>query len=54
MTSAEQVLVILEAMKTEVNIEAGEEFVGRRIKGFGRDIREGGSVHAGEAMVYFD
>ncbi|KAI0820844.1 urea carboxylase [Trametes gibbosa] len=51
---AEQVLVILEAMKTEVNIEAGEEFVGRRVKGLGRGVREGGSVSAGDVLVYFD
>ncbi|KAH9850513.1 urea carboxylase [Lenzites betulinus] len=52
--SAEQVLVILEAMKTEVNIEAGEEHVGRRVKGFGRGVREGGSVSAGDPLVYFE
>ncbi|KAL1938008.1 hypothetical protein VTO73DRAFT_12019 [Trametes versicolor] len=52
--SAEHVLVILEAMKTEVNIEAGEEFVGRTVKGFGRGAKEGGSVSAGEPLVYFE
>lgn len=52
--SAEHVLVILEAMKTEVNIEAGEEFIGRTVKGFGRGAKEGGSVSAGEPLVYFE
>ncbi|KAI0631868.1 urea carboxylase [Trametes polyzona] len=52
--SAEDVLIILEAMKTEVNVEAGEEFVGRKIKGFGRGVKEGGSVSAGDALVYFE
>ncbi|OJT05231.1 hypothetical protein TRAPUB_3969 [Trametes pubescens] len=52
--SAEHVLVVLEAMKTEVNIEAGEEFVGRRVKGFGRGAKEGSSVSAGEPLVYFE
>ncbi|KAI8976308.1 urea carboxylase [Trametes punicea] len=52
--SAEDVLVILEAMKTEVNIEAGEEFVGRRIKGFGRGVAEGATVQAGDPLVYFE
>ncbi|KAH9896131.1 urea carboxylase [Cubamyces lactineus] len=52
--TAEDVLIILEAMKTEVNVEAGEEFVGRKVKGFGRGVKEGGSVQAGDALVYFD
>ncbi|KAI0368220.1 urea carboxylase [Pilatotrama ljubarskyi] len=50
----EDVLIILEAMKTEVNVEAGEEFVGRKIKGFGRGVKEGGSVSAGDPLVYFE
>ncbi|KAI0357270.1 urea carboxylase [Trametes cingulata] len=52
--SPEDVLIILEAMKTEVNVEAGEEFVGRKIKGFGRGVKEGGSVSAGDPLVYFE
>ena len=40
--TAEDVLIILEAMKTEVNVEAGEDFVGRKVKGFGRGVKEGG------------
>ncbi|TFK80957.1 urea carboxylase [Polyporus arcularius HHB13444] len=53
-TSAEQVLFILEAMKTEVNIEAGEENVGRTVKGFGRDVKEGGAIQAGDVLIYFN
>ena len=52
--SAEDVLIILEAMKTEVNVEAGEENVGRRVRGFGRDVREGTSVRAGDVLVFFE
>ncbi|KAI0323769.1 urea carboxylase [Cubamyces sp. BRFM 1775] len=52
--TAEDVLIILEAMKTEVNVEAGEDFVGRKVKGFGGGVKEGGSVQAGDALVYFD
>ncbi|KAI0641597.1 urea carboxylase [Trametes meyenii] len=52
--TAEDVLVILEAMKTEVNVEAGEEFIGRRVKGFGRGVKEGSSVSAGSPLVYFE
>ncbi|KAI0667169.1 urea carboxylase [Trametes maxima] len=51
--TAEDVLVILEAMKTEVNVEAGEEFIGRIVKGFGRGVEEGSSVSAGSPLVYF-
>ncbi|OSD02241.1 urea carboxylase [Trametes coccinea BRFM310] len=51
--SPEDVLIVLEAMKTEVNVEAGEEFVGRRIKAFGPGVVEGGSVQAGNPLVYF-
>ena len=46
--------VVLEAMKTEVNVEAGDENVGRRVKGFGRDVREGATVQAGDALVSFE
>ncbi|KAJ3001785.1 hypothetical protein NUW54_g6213 [Trametes sanguinea] len=49
----EDVLMILEAMKTEVNVEAGDEFVGRTIKAFGRGVVEGGSVQAGDPLIYF-
>ncbi|KAI0759541.1 urea carboxylase [Trametes elegans] len=52
--TAEDILIILEAMKTEVNVEAGEEFVGRKVKGFGRGVKEGGSVSAGDPLVYFE
>ncbi|KAI0739997.1 urea carboxylase [Daedaleopsis nitida] len=52
--SAEDVLVILEAMKTEVNVEAGDECVGRKVSGFGRNVREGAVVQAGDALVFFE
>ena len=52
--SAEDVLVVLEAMKTEVNVEAEEENVGRKVAGFGRGVREGSTVQAGDPLVYFE
>ncbi len=52
--SNEDVLIILEAMKTEVSVTAGEENVGRRVVGFGRDVREGSVVPAGAPLVYFE
>ncbi|KAI1787216.1 allophanate hydrolase subunit 2-domain-containing protein, partial [Ganoderma leucocontextum] len=51
---SEDVLIILEAMKTEVNVTADEENVGRRVVGFGQDIREGSIVQAGTSLVYFE
>ena len=51
---AEETLLILEAMKTEIRIEAGEESVGRRVKGFGRNVRQGAYVTAGEPLVILE
>lgn len=51
--SADQIVVILEAMKTEIIIYAGEENVGLKVDGFGKGMREGKSVEAGEKLVYF-
>lgn len=50
--SADELVVILEAMKTEINIPAGEENVGRVVKGLGKGIREGASVQAGDPLVW--
>jgi biotin carboxyl carrier protein len=52
--SAEDVVVILEAMKTEVNVEAGEENVGKKVKALGKGIREGAVVNAGNILVIFE
>ena len=52
--SAEDVLVIMEAMKTEVSVEAGEDNVGRKVCGFGKDVRPGGLVQAGEVLISLD
>ncbi|KAI0925356.1 hypothetical protein AcV7_005625 [Taiwanofungus camphoratus] len=49
--SAEHVLVVLEAMKTEINVEAGEENVGRTVMGFGQGVVEGAAVNAGDVLV---
>ncbi len=46
--SAEDILVVLEAAKTEVNVNAGEENIGRVVKGVGRNVVEGSTVQAGE------
>ena len=51
--SSDQVVVILEAMKTEISIFAGEENVGLKVSGIASGVREGKSVQAGERLVYF-
>ncbi|OBZ73034.1 putative urea carboxylase [Grifola frondosa] len=52
--SGEDALVILEAMKTEVKIEAGEENIGKKVKGFGRGVKEGAAVNAGDVLVVLE
>ncbi|KAG6875088.1 hypothetical protein C0992_005252, partial [Termitomyces sp. T32_za158] len=42
--SASDVLLILEAMKTEIAITSGEENVGKVVKKLGKEVVEGGSV----------
>jgi urea carboxylase len=48
-----EVTIILEAMKTEINIPAGEEDVGKAVKGLlGKGIRrKGASVQAGDSSA---
>lgn len=53
-SSAEQVVVILEAMKTEIKISAGEENVGLKVVGLAQGIREGTAVKAGDKLLYFE
>ncbi|KAF8837172.1 hypothetical protein BDN67DRAFT_973345 [Paxillus ammoniavirescens] len=50
--SANEVMIILEAMKTEIHVPAGEENVGRVVTGLGKGIREGASVEAGDPLVW--
>ncbi|KAK7690310.1 hypothetical protein QCA50_006967 [Cerrena zonata] len=50
-TSADQVIVILEAMKTEIPITAGEENVGLKVSGIVKS--EGTTVEAGDKLIFF-
>ena len=50
--SADEVMIILEAMKTEINVPAGEENIGKVVKGLGKGIREGVTVQAGDPLVW--
>ncbi|KAH8094908.1 allophanate hydrolase subunit 2-domain-containing protein [Cristinia sonorae] len=51
--TADQVVVILEAMKTEIPVTAGEENVGLKVAGLGKGITEGKTVQAGDKLVFF-
>ncbi len=52
--SSEDILVVLEAAKTEVNVNAGEENIGRVVKGVGRSVVEGSMVQAGQVLIIFE
>ena len=45
-------MIILEAMKTEINVPAGEENVGKVVRRLGKGVREGASVQAGDPLVW--
>ncbi|KAG0709289.1 hypothetical protein DFH29DRAFT_223934 [Suillus ampliporus] len=51
---ADDVLIILEAMKTEINICAGEECIGKVVKSLGKGIREGAGVQVGDVLAWFE
>ena len=51
--SPDQVVVVLEAMKTEINVEAGEENVGLKVVRLGHGVKEGATVKAGNPLVLF-
>lgn len=52
--SKDDVLLILEAMKTEIPVEAGKENVGKKVKQLGRNVREGAIINAGDILVVFE
>ncbi|KAI0339186.1 urea carboxylase [Trametopsis cervina] len=52
--SAEDVLVVLEVMKTEINVEAGEENIGRTVSSYGPGIRIGAVVKPGQVLMMFE
>ncbi len=45
-------LLVLEAMKTEINVEAGEENVGKMVKAYAPGVKEGVMVSPGQVLVY--
>ncbi|KAJ7201761.1 allophanate hydrolase subunit 2-domain-containing protein [Mycena rebaudengoi] len=50
-TSGDTTLVILEAMKTEIAVKAGEANIGKNVLGLGRGVREGSNVCPGDVLV---
>ncbi|KDR71879.1 hypothetical protein GALMADRAFT_74481 [Galerina marginata CBS 339.88] len=46
-----EILMVLEAMKTEIPVVGGVEAVGKRIRGLGKGIREGASVRPGDTLL---
>ena len=48
--SADQVMAILEAMKTEIPVLAGEENVGLKVSGIAKG--EGATVEAGDKLIF--
>ncbi|PFH48435.1 hypothetical protein AMATHDRAFT_149874 [Amanita thiersii Skay4041] len=53
--SVDEVLIVMEAMKTEVEIKAGEGMAGGTVVGFGEGLagsREGKGVKAGEVLIW--
>jgi biotin carboxyl carrier protein len=52
--SGAQALIILEAMKTEIPVLAGEENVGKRVRGLGEHVAEGSAVRPGDILVVLE
>jgi len=52
-SSAKQVVVIIDAMKTEIKISVGEENVRLKVTSLTQGIREGSIVQAGDKLLYF-
>jgi len=52
-SSASDILLILEAMKTEIPVTAGEDNVGKKVCRLGKDVKEGASVRPGDVLVTF-
>lgn len=52
--SGEEVLVVLEAMKTEVNVEAGDENIGKKVKRLAEGVKQGALVQAGHPLVILE
>ncbi|KAJ7641859.1 allophanate hydrolase subunit 2-domain-containing protein [Roridomyces roridus] len=52
--SVDTTVMILEAMKTEIPVKAGEANVGRKVVRWGEGVREGGRVEGGDVLVVLE
>jgi len=52
--SGAQTLIVLEAMKTEIPVPAGEGNVGKRVRGLGEHVTEGSAVRPGDILVILE
>ncbi|KAJ7093306.1 allophanate hydrolase subunit 2-domain-containing protein [Mycena belliarum] len=50
--SSDTTVAIMEAMKTEIPVKAGEAAVGLVVRGFGKGIRLGASVSPGDVLIF--
>jgi urea carboxylase len=48
---ADEILVILEAMKTEIPVKAGKSNVGRTVAAYGKGMKEGALVQPGDTLL---
>lgn len=51
MRSGDDVLLVLEAMKTEIPVMAGEANIGRTVVGFGKGVAENAPVRPGDILI---
>ncbi|KAJ3754406.1 urea carboxylase [Lentinula raphanica] len=50
----DEVLIILEAMKTEIPVKAGKQHVGKTVKALGKGVQEGGQVNLGDVLFFLE
>lgn len=52
-TSSDEPLLILEAMKTEIPVRPEQSHVGQVVKAFGPGVKEGALVKPGDVLIIF-
>ncbi|KAJ3736563.1 urea carboxylase [Lentinula guzmanii] len=50
----DEILFILEAMKTQIPVKAGKQHVGHVIRALGKGIQEGGQVNVGDDLLFLE
>lgn len=49
--TGDEILIILEAMKTEIPVKVGKKHIGKTVTGLGKGIGEGTAVVPGDTLV---